>query len=456
MNTSIKRIILFFAVIIFVLSFTVLYAGENIRETPVVKAFRKISPAIVNISTERIVSVRNDPFFGFGHGIFDEEESGTRQYKATSLGSGVLIDADGFILTNDHVISKASKIIITLSDGKKFEGRLISTYPQKDLAVVKIDGDKPFPYIELGNSDDLMVGETTIAVGNPYGLEHTVTTGVLSAKNRSIESQGQVVFDNFLQTDAAINPGNSGGALLNLEGELIGINTAIIRQAQGIGFAIPVNTVKEVLEKLLDHRKINKTWFGAGLQTINESVAKEKGIAAYEGVLVTQIDKGSPAESSGLAAGDIIAEIDGNPIKSVLDYDRLMLRKKEGDEVKFAFFHEGRRRAGSIILTKPPKPSPHDLALSKFGFDIRKLTTQDTKSLYIEVDDGLIVSKVTKSGPADQRGIETGDVIVQLGDYRVRTLDDIAVLLDKIEKGDTITLGFIRGQYIIRTRLTAQ
>lgn len=442
--------------IILIFVFTnLIYTAENIRETPIVKAVKKISPAIVNISTERIISVRNDPFFGYGHGIFDEQDFGTRQYKASSLGSGVIIDKDGYILTNDHVISKASKIIITLNDGKKFEGRLISSYPQKDLAVIKIDSEDTFPYIELGNSDDLMIGETTIAVGNPYGLEHTVTTGVLSAKNRSVESNGRVIFDNFIQTDAAINPGNSGGALLNLEGELIGINTAIIPQAQGIGFAIPVNTVKEVLEKLLDHRKINKTWFGANLQTINENLAKEKGFSAYEGILVTDIDKGSPAESSGLASGDIISEIDGNPVKSVLDYDRLLLRKKEGDEVKFAFLREGKRKTGSLVLAKLPKPSPHDLALSKFGFDIQKLTPKDAKSLYIEVDDGLIVSKVVKNGPADERGIELGDVIIQLGDYRVRTLDDIAVLLSKIEKGDTVTVGFIRGQYIVRTRLTS-
>mgnify|MGYP005844551511 CR=1 FL=1 len=437
------------------LFYSLIYSEENIRETPIVKAVRKVSPAIVNISTERIISVRNDPFFGFGHGIFDEQDFGTRQYKASSLGSGVIIDEDGYILTNDHVISKASKIIITLSDGEKFEGRLISSYPQKDLAVVKIDSNYKLPYIELGNSDDLMIGETTIAVGNPYGLEHTVTTGVLSAKNRSVENNGRVVFDNFIQTDAAINPGNSGGALLNLEGELIGINTAIIPQAQGIGFAIPVNTVKEVLEKLLDHRKINKTWFGANLQTINENLAVEKGISAYEGILVIDIDKNSPAESSGLLSGDIISEIDGNPIKSVLDYDRLMLRKKEGEEVKLVFLRNGKKKTASIVLAKLPKPSPHDLALSKFGFDIQRLTPRDAKSLYIEVDDGLIVSKVVENGPADQRGIEVGDVIVQLGDYRVRTLDDIAVLLSRIEKGDTVTLGFIRGQYIIRTRLTS-
>ncbi len=254
------------------------YPSDDIRETPVVKAVRKVSPAIVNISTERVITVREDPFFGFHRGSFDDYPVRTRKYKTSSLGSGVLIDKDGYIVTNDHVVSKALRIIVTLSDGVEFEGKLISTYPQKDLAVVKIKAPKSFSYIDLGKSHDLMIGETVIAVGNPYGLGNTVTTGVLSAKDRFIEAEGRVVFDNFLQTDAAINPGNSGGALLNIRGELIGINTAIFARAEGIGFAIPVDTVKEVLEVLLDPRKLKKTWFGAEYETITETLAKEKNM----------------------------------------------------------------------------------------------------------------------------------------------------------------------------------
>ena len=438
-------------------AFSVGATEEDIRVTPVVKAVRKVSPAVVNISTERIITVRYDPFYGRG-GVFHfwDRPARTRKYKTSSLGSGVIIDKYGYILTNDHVTSKASRIIVTLGDGKEYEGRLISTYPEKDLAVVRIEGDRPFPYIELGNSDDLMIGETTIAIGNPYALKHTVTTGVLSAMNRSVEVDGHVVFDNFIQTDAAINPGNSGGALLNLKGELIGINTAIYAKAEGIGFAIPVNTVKEVLEILLDPRKINKTWFGAELRTITGSFAEEKKLKPYEGIYITEIDKGSPAEKMGLRAGDILIELDGKTLKCTLDYHKIVLRKGVGDPIKVRYRRGGSEKAGEAEIAKLPKPSPHDLAMKKFGFDVTKITAEIARSLYVDADDGVLVSKVVKGGPADQRGMERGDVIVQLSEYRVNSLDDIAIILDKIKSGDTVSLGFIRGKYIIRTRLTAK
>ena len=432
------------------------HSVDDIRETPVVKAVRKVSPAIVNISTERIITVRDDPFYGYHRGLFDDFPARTRKFRTSSLGSGVLIDDDGYILTNDHVISKASKIIVTLSDGTEREGTLLSTYGEKDLAVVKIEGDEPFPFTQIGRSDDLMIGETVIAVGNPYGLGNTVTTGVLSARDRFIESQGRVVFDNLLQTDAAINPGNSGGALLNIKGELIGINTAILAQAEGIGFAIPVDTVKSVLETLLDPRKVKKVWFGGEYRTIDKTFAEEKGLDPYEGIYITAIEEGSPAEKSGLHPGDVILEVDGNPVDCVFCYYLLLLDKDPGDTIEVAFRRDEKTESRSVTLAKLPKPSPHGLALKKLGLDVGELTPQISSRLRIDVDEGVLISKVTEDGPADERGIEVGDVIIQLGEHRVRSLDDVAIILDRTNPGDSVALSFIRGQYIIRTRITAQ
>ena len=455
MKSRVPCLPLFSILLASILAGTASGSSDNPRETPVVVAVRKVGPAVVNISTERVITVRNDPFSGYG-GVFDRGYPlGTRKYRTTSLGSGVIIDDAGYVLTNDHVVSKASKVIVTLADGQEYAGTILSTYPQKDLAIVKIDSNKPFPHVKLGDSDDLMIGETMIAVGNPYGLSNTVTTGVLSARNRSIESEGKVVFDNFLQTDAAINPGNSGGALLDINGELIGVNTAIFSQAEGIGFAIPINTVKQVLEILLDTRKVKKTWFGLELKTIDEGFAAEKGLKYAKGLYVTGIDEGSPAEEAGLKEGDIVLGIDGRNVDCVYCYDLIALAKNVGDKATIQYLRGSGKRDAELVVTQLPKPSPHDLAVEKLGLDLSAIPADVAKKLRIDVEDGLLVTRIVKKGPADSKGIEAGDVIVQLGEYRVRSLDDAAIILDKIQPGDNVALSFIRGEYIIRTRLTS-
>ncbi|MBI2471564.1 MAG: trypsin-like peptidase domain-containing protein [Planctomycetes bacterium] len=283
----------------------VLEAGSN-RRTPIVVAVEKAGPAVANISTERLISQRHvDPFFGSRSELFDQFFNdffgqSQKQMVERPLGSGVIIDEDGYIVTNEHVVSRASKINVRLSDGRNFEATMISSDPISDLAVLKITSPTPLPYVKMGTSKDLMIGETVIALGNPFGLENSITTGVLSAKNRTMtfnSQYGDIKYDGLIQTDALINPGNSGGPLVNIDGELIGINAAIVNQAQGIGFAIPVDKVRQTLVKLFNFRELNKIWFGAQVEE-RDDVSK--------GIMVSSIESGSPADKAQIKTGDYI------------------------------------------------------------------------------------------------------------------------------------------------------
>ncbi|NQT19790.1 MAG: trypsin-like peptidase domain-containing protein, partial [Planctomycetes bacterium] len=256
-------------------------AAAATRRTPVVEAVEKCSPAVVNISSERVIRQQYGPLFGHRDRMFDQLFREFRQRYhgherlARSLGSGVIVDPSGIVVTNEHVINRASKITVTLVNGRRYEARLISSDPENDLAVLQIDAPEPLPCIQMGTSSDLMIGETIIAMGNPMGLENSVAAGVLSATDRSVAAEGKVVLEHLIQIDATINPGNSGGALVNINGELIGINTAIVADAQGIGFALPVDRVKNVLVNLLDYRLHKRMWLGVRLQEITPDIAEQ-------------------------------------------------------------------------------------------------------------------------------------------------------------------------------------
>ncbi|HPQ41721.1 MAG TPA: trypsin-like peptidase domain-containing protein, partial [bacterium] len=281
------------------------------RETPVVRAVRKVEAAVVNISTEKVVSVRdfnpfgNDWIFEYFNPYRRPQRNVTRQ----SLGSGVIIDPEGIILTNEHVILPASKINVTLADGREFEAELVGAARRFDLALLKIETGESLPYLSPATSSDLMIGETVIAIGNPFGLSSTVTTGVLSAKNRTITFQDEETrrthtYYDFLQTDASINPGNSGGPLLNILGELVGINTAIYARAEGIGFAIPIDKAKRIIDDLLELGEVPRIWLGLQVQDLNDVLMRHLGIDRSEGVLVSEVRKDSPARIAGLMPGD--------------------------------------------------------------------------------------------------------------------------------------------------------
>ncbi|HHT9110824.1 MAG TPA: S1C family serine protease, partial [Candidatus Brocadiaceae bacterium] len=342
-------------------------ADSGSRRTPVVIAIEKASPAVANISTERIITQRHvDPYFGSRSEVFDQffnEFFGQSQKQMIErpLGSGVIIDEDGYIVTNEHVVSRASKIKVRLSDGKDFEATMISSDPFSDLAVLKINSSTPFPYVKMGTSKDLMIGETVVALGNPFGLENSVTTGVLSAKNRTItfnNEYGDIKYDGLIQTDALINPGNSGGPLINIDGELIGINAAIVNQAQGIGFAIPVDKVRQTLVKLFNFRELNKVWFGVQVEEQDDS---------SRGIKVSSVEQGSPAYKANVKVGDYITKIDSKEIFDILDFEKYILKKNVDDKLSFNINRGGREMKIVVTLEKAPLPPIEKLALEKLG-----------------------------------------------------------------------------------------
>ena len=300
---------------------------QSERESPVVRAVRKVSPAVVNISSSYEIRKRSNPFSGFGMNPFFEEffkdffdPRFERRRKSTSLGSGVVIDGKrGFILTNAHVIERAGKIKVVLQDEREYEAKIVGADPDSDLAVLKIESENDLPSVEMGSSEDLMIGETVIAIGNPFGFSHTVTTGVISAVNRSVRTKDKVFLD-FIQIDASINPGNSGGPLLNINGDLIGINTAIYAKAQGINFAIPINKAKKIISDLIQFGEVIQAWVGITVQKLDAELASYLKVPGKKGVMVQAVEPQSPARKAGLQEGDIILSIGKKKIAAAIDF----------------------------------------------------------------------------------------------------------------------------------------
>ncbi len=404
-----------------------------------VEAVERVGPAVANISTERLVLQRHiDPFFSGRSELFRqffENFFGAYEKKRveTPLGSGVIIDPDGYIVTNEHVVSVASRLLISLSDGSQYEAQLISSDHDADLAVLKVDTDKPLPYVRLGTSKNLLIGETVIALGNPLGFENSVTTGVLSAVNRTITvpgNYGEIKYEGLLQTDALINPGNSGGPLVNIDGELIGLNTAIVATAQGIGFAIPVDKVKEALVKLFDFQEINKVWLGL---LVKESLG---------GIMVDSVEEKSPAYKAGLLSGDLLIALDDRKVTDILAFKKYLLKKNVGDSLKLTVERKGKEKSFKVTLEKLPLPPAEKLAKEKLGLEVQTLTTDIAQKLGLGwVKGGILISGVETRSPAGEAGIEPGMVVVSLGDYKISTLEEMARLLDTAKSGERIDMG---------------
>ena len=421
-------------------------AGDDLRHSAVVRAVEKAGPAVVNIGAERIIVVRRDPFWE----LFGDQAPYERYGKVYSLGSGVIIDPDGYIVTNEHVIRSASGIHVSLpNDETPYEARLIASHSEHDIALIKIDPKQPLPYVEFGDSDDLLIGETAIAIGNSYGLENTVTTGVVSATRRSITARGQVIFKDFIQTDAAINPGNSGGALVDVYGRLIGINTAMQYGAENIGFAIPVNKVKQSLEILLDPRQLKQTWVG---------IVLDPNIRDH--CTVASVDPDSPAEKAGIKPGDILTSIDGSPVRGAYDYGLDIVKKSVGDEIRFGVERDGQEQVLKLKLTAVPKPSGKDLALKHFGLDVRDFTPDDAAERQLSLEGGVLITGVEKDSPADRKHLKEGDIIVRVGarfgNFSIPSVEHLGMLLDQIKPGDEALFWVIHEDYLVGNYLTAR
>ena len=421
------------------------------RRNAVVAAVEKVGPAVVNISTEQITVRRGDPFFEFRDPFFDsffrqyfDRFPHPQEYRSHSLGSGVIIDPEGHVVTNEHVVRRASKIEVALSDGSKYEARLLSSDAENDLALVQLDAKKPLPAIRMGRSDDLMIGETVIALGNPFGLESTVTTGVVSAKNRSVSLQGREAYSGLIQSDAAINPGNSGGALVNINGELIGINVAIYAEAQGIGFAIPIDRVREVLNGLFNYRVIKKTYIGVKVRDAAKDDAARLGATVHSGALVAGVDKDSPAAAAKLAPDDLIEAVDGRAVADTIEFFKRMLDKGVGDTVVLRVRSRGKERKCRVTVAAVPKPSGAELARSRLGVSLQPMTAELAKTFGLRQPVGLLITLVDSGGPGDRAGLVRGDIILRLGQFPVNSLDQLAIILEQISAGTDVSLQIVR------------
>jgi serine protease Do len=406
--------------------------SQAARRTPIVAVTERVSPAVVNISAEAIVR-DVDPFFG---GFFSP------QRRAQSLGSGLIVDASGYVVTNAHVIQGASRIVVTTLDGRELEAEVLGSDRDSDIAVLSVKGAKGLPAVPLGRSSDLLIGETVVAIGNPFGLTHTVTTGVLSALGRTVPSeQGEPLFTDFLQLDASINPGNSGGPLVNLAGEVIGINTAIIQGANGISFAIPADRARRVVEDLLRFGELRPLWTGARLLTLDPLLAQRYEAPVRRGALVFKVYPGSPAEQAGLAEGDVITAVGGRAVTAREDVSTALYTQAAGSPVRL----DVRRGERTLQLTLRSASPPEGLGLRLLEQSLGLRVRGDQGG---GREQGLTVERVNPGSEAARRGLRTGDVILGANGQRVGTSEELGrEVLRGVERGG-ILLAVQRGRYV--------
>jgi serine protease Do len=401
------------------------------RRTPIVIVAHNVLPSVVNIQTEATIRRRQaDPFFDpfgfFGGG-------GNRTY--TSLGSGFVWSTDGIIVTNNHVVEGASRVSVIFSDGTQVSAKLIGVDPDSDLAVLRVDS-RNLTAAPVGTSSDLMIGETVVAVGNPFGLSGTVTTGVVSALGRSVPSKEEGrTFTDFIQTDASINPGNSGGPLLNIEGKVVGINTAILGNAQGIGFAIPVDRARKVIQDLLRYGQVHSAWIGAVTNTITPEEAKRLAIRATRGAIIARIFAGSPAQAAGLRPGDVITAVEGKPVDSREAFATFTSTIPSGQPVQLTVLRDNSPRT---ITIKPAEP-PRDLGL-RILWEIAGLKASDSR--------GVVIDQVASGSRSANIGLAPGDAIVGVNGNQVRSLADLNNALISSTDRSSIVLDVERGRFI--------
>ena len=453
------------AFMIILLSFALLTTGgtgmglAKASDVPMVPAnFTRLAnearPGVVNIRTVRTIKGggrvfrhyfgkpfgnRRNPFEDF-FGPFSEQPG--RQHKKRSLGSGFIIDSDGYIVTNNHVVAEADEIKVKLYDGKEFDAQVVGRDPKTDLALIKIKGGVDLKQLSLGNSGELKVGTWVVAIGSPFGLEQTVTAGIVSAKGRSI---GSGPYDDFIQTDASINPGNSGGPLMNLRGEVVGINTAIVASGQGIGFAIPIDMVRKIVNQLKEKGEVTRGWLGVHIRDLDEGLASYYRLEPGSGVYVDSVVPGDPADQAGIRSGDIITSIDGQSVASGRELAGMIANIPVGRKSEIALFRDGKKRKISVKIAKM-SDSKVQLASGKsssdqLGMQVTDLSTDRARQFGVdERSGGVLVVEVTNDGRAARAGVLVGDVIKGINRKKVNGLKDYSRLIQKIGKKDNIYL----------------
>ncbi len=412
-------------------------APDSPRMTPVVRAVQAVAPAVVNITSTHIIEGQRisplEQFFGPGFpGLPGVDVPGGRRVKQkrVSLGSGVIVDGDkGLVLTNAHVIAGGGEVMVHLLDGREFVATVKGADPDFDIAVLQIKGASKLPAVKLGDSGDIMPGETVIAIGNPFGFNHTVTTGVVSALGRTIRNK-EGAFTDLVQTDAAINPGNSGGPLLNIEGVLIGINTAVDARAEGIGFAIPINKARRVMHDLMSAGRVAPLWLGLDLQDVDSRTAMALGLRDAGGVLVTAVFPGSPAAKAGIVTGDIVESINTSPVRDRRDYLDILRNQTTGTSLRLQVLREG----GPVKLEATPEPFSDT--------DARALLERRWGFSAAQTAQGVVVRQARADGPAEF--LRQGDRITAVGSAEIRTMEDFLQAFRKERMSGQVLLQVVR------------
>jgi serine protease Do len=416
---------------------------------------KRLKPAVVNISTTQEVQANqvfpgpfgpDDPFGDFWKRFFGGQFP-RGQLRQRSLGSGFIIDPDGLILTNNHVVENAQKIMVKLSDEREFKAKVVGRDPKTDIALISIRAEEKLPVTPLGDSDRLQVGEWVLAIGNPFGLDSTVTAGIVSAKGRHI---GAGPYDSFIQTDASINPGNSGGPLINLQGEVVGINTAIFSQTGGnigIGFATPINLAKEIVPELKSKGKVTRGWLGVSIQRVTPAIAESLGLDRPRGALVAGISKDGPADRAGIKIGDVIIEFDGKEVSEASDLPSLVARTAPEKQVRVTVARDKKE----IPLTATIREMKEEQAVAsatekgKLGLTVQQVTPRLAENLGLNRAQGVVITSVESGSPAEDAGLQRGDVILEIDRKPIHNLSDYRKVMTAITNAKSLLFLVRRG-----------
>jgi serine protease Do len=428
----------------------------------------EVSPAVVNIRTTK--TVQGGPMGGlfgmrprgqegpgrqgpgqappdlheFFRRFFGGPEGGRppQEFKQRALGTGVIVDEEGYVLTNNHVIAGADEILVKLKNGEEYQAEIRGRDKKTDLALIKIKADHDLPYLTLGDSDDLRVGDWVLAVGNPFGLENTVTAGIVSAKQRVI---GAGPYDDFIQTDASINPGNSGGPLIDMEGRVVGINTAIVAQGQGIGFAIPINLAKSVMRQLRDKGRVVRGWLGVYIQPVTPELAEKFGLEGDQGALVADVVNGSPADKAGLKRGDVIVAYNGREVGDTHALPRMVAATPVGEKAEVTVIRGGETKELTVTIgelkedqmaaAEPGEAGPADL-----GMSVQTLTPELAQQLGVDQTEGAVITQVEQNSPADEAGLSRGDVILEAAQKEISGAEEFREIAGRVKPGQGLLL----------------